>query len=318
MNYTDLFIGILIIIIPLILLVLCYKNHVSNYCQYDMKCLTNKLINNLNSMGSKIPDKIEKEHFFNFSDLFSGPVDKDGGGITSVDLINPSIPSTNASSNGASNSPSDRLLTSSDIKYSSNFPPNDNNNSEALPILPASDDFGKNAGKVVDPPLDITKTDTNKINNSKKIDISKNKDTESLKSFFGKGKCNFFNDTCPDNYLELGNFSVEGIDNISLKCGNIQTTKPGKAVAHIKNNNIYEIIVVDKGEGYLSDKPPKITINSRNEEKGHGATAEAIIDENGYLSVIKVINPGYNYTETPNILIEAPFMNSSCHLCCNL
>jgi hypothetical protein len=46
MNYTDLFIGILIIIIPLIFLVLCYKNHVSNYCQYDMKCLTNKLINN--------------------------------------------------------------------------------------------------------------------------------------------------------------------------------------------------------------------------------------------------------------------------------
>jgi hypothetical protein len=295
-----------------------------------MKCLKNKLINNLNDLGSKIPDKIEKENFFNFSDLFSGPVDKDGSLPISMDLVNPSIPS------------------SSDIKISKNFPPRENedqllgNPEEIISSkqLSIKEPSFQDAAKVVEPKLDITKIDTNKIDTSqfdtKKIDTNKidkkepkldiikidtnkiDKKEPKLNSIFSKGKCNFFNGKCPDNYLELGNFSLDGIDNISLKCGNIKNTTPAKAIAHIKNNNIYEIVIIDKGEGYLHTKPPKITIKSRSEEKGYGATAEAIVDKNGYLTSIKVINPGYAYTETPNILIDAPFMNSSCHLCCDL
>jgi hypothetical protein len=45
-------------------------------------------------------------------------------------------------------------------------------------------------------------------------------------------------------------------------------------------------------------------------------TGGVTIDDDGFLKLIKVINPGYNYSETPNILIDAPYMNSSCHLCC--
>jgi len=294
-----------------------------------MNSLTEKLINNLNNLGSKIPDDIKKENFFNFSDLFSGPVDKDGSLPVSMDLINPSIPS------------------SSDIKISKNFPPLENedqiftkpqeiissNKMDTSKQLSIQEPSFKDAAKVVDPKLDITKIDTNKIDTSqfdtKKIDPSKinvTKTDESkiddknflLNSIFSKGKCNFFNSKCPDNSLELGNFSVDGIDNISLKCGNIQDTKPATAIAQIKNNNIYDILVINKGEGYLHTKPPKITIKSRSEEKGYGATAEATVDKNGFLVSIKVINPGYAYTETPNILIEPPYMNSSCHLCCNL
>jgi hypothetical protein len=134
----------------------------------------------------------------------------------------------------------------------------------------------------------------------------------SLKSILNK--CGFYNGSCPDNYFELGNFGLHGVSSNSiLTCGNVQDTKPAKAIAHIKNNTVHEIHILDQGHGFNPESPPKINIEGGN---GHGATAEAIIDDDGFLKTIKIINPGYNYTETPNILIDAPMMNSSCHLCC--
>jgi hypothetical protein len=100
-----------------------------------------------------------------------------------------------------------------------------------------------------------------------------------------------------------------------LTCGNVEETKPAHAIAKIKNNSIYDIYITDPGKGFNPDSPPKISIEGT---KGHGASAEAVIDDNGELKLIKIINPGYNYTETPNILIDAPYMNSSCHLCCKI
>ena len=50
--------------------------------------------------------------------------------------------------------------------------------------------------------------------------------------------------------------------------------------------------------------------------KGNGGHAEAIVDDDGYLKLIKIIHPGNFYTETPNIIIEPPLMNSNCHFCC--
>jgi hypothetical protein len=44
--------------------------------------------------------------------------------------------------------------------------------------------------------------------------------------------------------------------------------------------------------------------------------ARAVVDDNGYLKLIKVVNPGYNYTETPNVVIEAQSNDSNCHFCC--
>ena len=85
-------------------------------------------------------------------------------------------------------------------------------------------------------------------------------------------------------------------------------------IAEIKNNSIYEIHITDQGHGFNPKSSPKVNIEGG---KGHGATAQAVIDDDGFLKIIKVINPGYNYTETPNVLIDAPFMNSSCHLCCS-
>jgi hypothetical protein len=128
------------------------------------------------------------------------------------------------------------------------------------------------------------------------------------------GKCQFFNDKCPEGYNSFGNFSIEGVgSNLSLSCGNVRDTKPAKAVAEIKNNAIYEIHILEQGHGYIPSQPPRITIEGG---KGNGASAEAVVDDNGYLKLIKVVNPGYNYSETPNIVIEAQSNDSNCHFCC--
>ena len=135
---------------------------------------------------------------------------------------------------------------------------------------------------------------------------------QDIKNLFNS--CQFFNDKCPDDYFALGNFSIQGTEsNNILSCGNVQNTKPAHAIAQIKNNSIYEIHITDPGHGFNPASSPKVSIEGG---KGHGATAEAVIDDDGFLKLIKVINPGYNYTETPKVLIQAPFMNSSCHLCC--
>lgn len=130
------------------------------------------------------------------------------------------------------------------------------------------------------------------------------------------GKCNFYNDTCPSNFTDLGNFSINGMEsNMTLTCGNVQNTKPASAIARIKNNAISEIVVTNPGQGFNPSKPPKITIEGG---KGNGAEVTAVIDDDGYLKIIKIIHPGYNYTETPNVIIENPLMNGSCHLCCKM
>ena len=128
------------------------------------------------------------------------------------------------------------------------------------------------------------------------------------------GTCQFFNDKCPDKYYQLGNFSIEGNGtNSILTCGNVQNTKPAHAVAIIKNHKVDEIHITDQGHGFNPSNPPKVKIEGG---KGNDATAETIVDDDGFLKLIKVTNHGYNYIETPNVFIDAPFMNSSCHLCC--
>ena len=123
-------------------------------------------------------------------------------------------------------------------------------------------------------------------------------------------QCQFFSESCPEKYKSMGNFSIEGGN---LSCGNIVNTKPAKAVAEIKNNTIYDIHITDPGHGFNPQKPPKVTIQGG---RGRDATAEAIVGDDGFLKVIKITNAGFNYTETPNVMIDAPFMNSSCTMCC--
>lgn len=143
--------------------------------------------------------------------------------------------------------------------------------------------------------------------------ISNTKNTGNQNMLLDVSQCNFFHDVCPSDYADLGNFSLGGDKNVTLNCGDVQNTKPAKAIAAIKNNEINDVIVIDKGQGFNPQKPPKVEVIGGG---GRGAELEATIDDDGYLKIIKVVHPGYNYNETPNIIIETPMMNSSCHLCC--
>ena len=321
-----------IIILLLIILILCYRNYVYNYCKNDMKCLKEKLLFNLNNMDNKLKTKYneikteiensEKEElkeeyiqeeqviegFFNgITDWFSG------SSPSNVPLLPGTLPDESLST--LEKKINDKIIPSSKPFLTEELNGNiddfkDSDNAEILNSIKPNKENNKPEAifdkKKIEIPKEISKP---KVVMKEAPKVIKNIDTKSL-----LGSCQFFNDKCPENYHKLGNFSIEGISSNSiLSCGDVQNTRPAKAVAQIKNNSIYEIHITDSGHGFNPSSIPKVTIEGG---KGHGATAEAVIDDDGFLKIIKVINPGYNYSETPNIIIDAPFMNSSCHLCC--
>ena len=339
MNYKNFIFAMLLIIILLVLFIFWYRNYVYNYCKNDMKCLKEKLIFNLNDVNDKIikyNNKINEVNAVNEVNIVeevneAEEIEGFFGGLSNwFSGSNPSnLPVSPGSLPNEDLSVLEKKINDR-MKKSNNFPPTD--------IDGNSDDFkdadnneilnsinGKQPVKKPNPPVlpnvenNGSTLNTNAIfNKNNKVTIP-NKTPPSimlkkpdLKSLLGK--CQFYNDKCPDKSYELGNFSIQGAGSGSmLSCGNVQNTKPAKAIAQIKNNAVYEIHITDQGHGFNPSSPPKVSIESA---KGHGATAEAVIDDDGFLKLIKVINPGYNYTETPNVLIDAPFMNSSCHLCC--
>jgi hypothetical protein len=362
MNNKNFLFGIFIIMIPLILFVLWYRNYVYNYCKNDIKCLKEKLIFNLDNLNNKLKkysNKIKEEdkiivnnnynndNNYNYNNDNNDNIEGFFGGLGN--WFSGSSPGNLPVSPGSLPNEDLSILEkkiNDKMKISNNFPPSDLNgntddfkdsdNSEILNsigsnsikpplkktnVLPNNENNNQNAifdinnlkKKLPDNILNSKKKLPDNILNSKKelppSQIIKKPDIKSI-----LGTCQFFNDKCPDKYHELGNFSIQGVGTGSiLTCGNVQNTKPARAVAQIKNNSIYEIHITDPGHGFNPSSSPKVSIEGG---KGHGATAEAIIDDDGFLKLIKVINPGYNYSETPNILIDAPFMNSSCHLCC--
>ncbi len=130
-------------------------------------------------------------------------------------------------------------------------------------------------------------------------------------------ECNFYPDKCPSGYNNFGSIGLtgngQGQNSLMMSCGNVEKTKPAKAIAKIKDSSLEEIIIIDKGHGFNPTKPPKVTVIGG---KGNGALCESVIDDDGFLTLIKIIHPGNFYTETPNIIIDPPLMNSNCHFCC--
>jgi len=285
MSNIDIIVGILIIIIPLTLLILCYRTYIYNNYQ-----------NEINHMMKKQTEPEIEGFFGGISDWFTGNSSS-------------TLPVSPGSLEPENLSILERKINDK-MKKSDAFPPNElQGNTDDFKDSDNSNILG-NAGNVlpVAPKIEIKPPPIQPpiiVPQIQKPD---------LKSLFGS--CQFYSDKCPDNYLALGNFSIEGIESNSiLSCGNIINTKPGKAIAQIKNNSVYEIYIIDPGHGYLPGNPPKVKIEGG---KGHGASAEAIIDDDGFLKIIKITDKGYNYAETPNVFIDPPMMNSSCHLCCNI
>ncbi len=122
------------------------------------------------------------------------------------------------------------------------------------------------------------------------------------------GSCNFYFNKCPTNKN-----SMATIKGNNLSCSDNQETKVAEAIAEIKNGYISKIIVLNNGNGYNYQNPPKVTISGKS---GNGATAKANVDKNGTITSIDIIDYGYGYVETPSIVIEPPQMDGVCHLCC--
>ena len=129
-------------------------------------------------------------------------------------------------------------------------------------------------------------------------------------------QCQFFPDTCPAGWSANGSFSVNGMSqDVTLNCGDAANFQNCEAVAEIKNKKVNNIIVTNKGGGYLPGQPPSVEIVSA-DGMGSGATAECVVDDDGRIQLIKVIDGGSNYTETPTIKVNNPNMNRTCNLCC--
>ena len=340
MEVKNFIVMILIISILLIIIVLCYRNYAYNYCKNDMKCIEDKLSFNLSNLNDKLKSlknniKIQEENIqvTNNNEQIEGFFSGLGSWFSGSSPTNLPI--------APGSLPNEDLMTleqkindkNSPIK-SSTFPPKevngnsddfyDSDNSELLGQSieqsikknnkPYSAKITNQTQKSEPVSGPVSGSVSSPVSGSGSGPVSVAPVTKQASLMDLLGKCQFFDGKCPDNYVELGNFSLHGVSSNSiLTCGNVQNTKPAKAVAQIKNNTVYEIHVLDQGHGFNPDSPPHVNIEGGN---GHGATAEALIDEGGFLKSIKIINPGYNYSETPNVLIDAPLMNSSCHLCC--
>lgn len=123
------------------------------------------------------------------------------------------------------------------------------------------------------------------------------------------GRCNFYSNQCPANMSALGSLS-----GMNLKCGNNHSTSvQAEAIAEIHNAHVSKIKVIQGGSGYNPENPPKVTVEGG---RGNGATAIAEVSDEGVVKSIDIVDYGYNYMETPKIIIEPPQMESVCYLCC--
>jgi len=309
----------LLIIIPLGLLILCYRSYALNYCKNSVKCIEDKLFNNIENMVNDVKDKRKKlEYIVNNKNIEKDDNVVEGFLGNFSGWFQGSTPSKLPVAQNNINTNS--MLGENNVIKSNTFPPKielqgnnedfkDSNNKELLNQISNKTTLKKKEIIQKNIPEKIQTKTIERLTVDKNID--KNMDIKKV-----LGTCKFYNDKCPDTHQELGKFSIGGVgSNTILTCGDVENSRPARAMAEIKNNSLFEIHVIDSGEGFNPKNPPKITIEGG---KGHGATAEAVIDDDGKLKIIKIINPGYNYSETPNVMIDAPFMNSSCHFCCEL
>jgi hypothetical protein len=353
----NIYIIIFLIFIPLLCLVLFYKYYINIYvlkqCNATrLETFTNKKESKeIKSINNK--DTLIEGFFGGLNNWFTTnvgnmPISPGTLGDESLSILEKKISAAKTSSSFPPTN-SDLSGTSDDFKESNNKDLLGSINSKALekPFLTQAKDNAvtiNKEGKFKDIPIDNTVKPIFIPNDSEiNIDINKNQPepnnivspptltndstsvseinsqknpSESIKNLFGS--CQFFNDQCPKDYVPLGNFSVQGTNSSSyiLNCGNVQNTSPAKVIAEIKNNSIYDIHIIDKGRGYAPAKPPKVTITGGG--GGTGASAEAVIDDDGYLALIKITDKGHSYSETPNVLIDPPLNDSSCHLCCKI
>lgn len=334
MNLKDFTYGMMLLVIPLILIIIIYRYYVFQICKNEHKCIEQKMNFSMNKLSNKMKElnylkqdndsseEVVEGFFSGFADMFLG-----GSNPEKVDHNNPLKDQMPGGLTGA--------LPSNENK--------DSPNTDLLESIQSKNKLINSPIKDLDDLKEVNKEFKEKIEEIKpNLNESKKKmdkqhfspeivnDTKILKEQvetkpepsvpmmpnLSNMKCNFYHDKCPDKHIEMGSIGIQGSDaGTILSCGNVENVKPAKAIAKIKNNALSEIIILEKGHGFNPKTPPKVKIMGG---KGNDAQVEAVVDDNGYVVAIKIIHPGYNYTETPNVIIDSPMMNSTCHFCCKM
>lgn len=131
----------------------------------------------------------------------------------------------------------------------------------------------------------------------------------------GFGKCNFFNDSCPSDYTEMGSIGIQGLPSgMTLTCGNVSASKPAVFVAELSNGSISNVVIVDGGSGYNPTKNYNLSVIGGG--GGSGAELKAIIGDDGLIKSINIVKGGSGFKETPKIVIDNSTNTGKCNFCC--
>ncbi len=322
---------ILIIIIPLYLLSLCSKKRVEKFTL-------------LLGDNSNYWNKEEKEDFINLSSLGLDFGLSDTPDVKKYNSMKTSDVKTtmrdSSEFNGSDNKellkqimPVDQLKNDKVLQDNPDVKNKLLNNAINQQVQTQSKSFDGQRGGVKEYPQTIYTDNTKKLmQNYVENDTFKNSEEKSVKNIIGKdkfdnqthstsksslnlGTCNFFNDSCPSDYKEMGAFGIQGLPSgMTLSCGNVSGSKPAVFVAELSNGSISNVVIVDAGTGYNPTK--NYTISVVGGGGGSGAELKPTIGDDGLIKSINIIKGGSGFKETPKILIDNSSNNSKCTFCC--
>jgi len=341
MNIREFTSGILMLIIPLIIIIFIYRLYITQICHNNQECIKRKLYFDMDAVSKKLKNtmyrskepeqEIVVEGFVSgLTDWFMGSTPSPPLDAARLNVDPPSPEPSNETMGELKDAPNSDLLNSLQEKSKklNSFKTKKMNSIEDIKKI--NEEMQKEMGSNK---IDVSMENKKNIQQNFSPEIVtdpkllKKEVTAFTESPVQKetppqpqnvqsllGNCNFYSDKCPSTHIDLGSIGLNGLEsNVMLSCGNVENTKPAKAIAKIRNNGVDEIVVMDKGHGFNPSKPPNVKVMGG---RGNDAQLEAVVDDDGYLTLIKIIHPGYNYTETPNIIIDPPLMNSTCHFCC--
>ena len=283
--------SILIILIPLILLLLCsYRTKQSNILENNIQ----EHLSNLNSESeSKSESKSESNTFDNYAYLNNFNNNNIIENFSLKDMFNK--PNNNIKIDDSPIQNENNLSTSFKGTQLPMELPNGMQSNTLQNGLPTGTIESNLEAQYLN---SLNKKDVPVINAKPQSMITQEIERNDFQKKF---QCQFFSDKCPEGYSENGSFSLAGFgDGTSITCG---------------DSLLKKIHIIDSGLGYQVDTPPIVKIISRN-GMGSNANAECIVDDEGKVQYINVINGGDGYIETPLIEISDNNSTKSCHLCC--
>ena len=108
-------------------------------------------------------------------------------------------------------------------------------------------------------------------------------------------------------------FELNPESDASLICnnGNFQTIgRKATAVANITDGKLTNIIITDSGSGYKTE--PKVYLE---EDGNRGAKLRAIVDDEGEVKHIDILESGAIINSVPQVEVESPGGGKGCYLC---